>query len=120
MNFEVADLVHKQIILDLTIRTLERDRNHLGDIKMLRAFELWVETKLNELHLELKATKTELGRNGAKIQSHKLDSDFTEYTIIERGNASIKRYSNIALRNWTEEEVKRLLGLKYKTPYVRK
>lgn len=112
----VLEIAHKQIILDLTVRTLERDRKHMGDLKMLRAFEMWYEVKIRQVQVELKNTKSELGKLGAKVQSSKLDGDYTEYIIIERGKEFSHRYSNIALRNWTEEEVKRLLGLDYKKP----
>lgn len=116
MNFNIAELIHKQIILDLTIRTLERDRIQLGNFKMQRAFEMWFDTKISELHADLKHTKTELGRNGVKLQGSKaIDKDFTEYTVVEKGIVSVKKYMNIALKNWCEEEIKRLLGLEYKT-----
>lgn len=120
MNFEIVEMVHKQIILDLTIRTLERDRKNLENFKMQRPFEMWFATKINELHTELKNTKAKLSRNGAKVQTSKLDGDFTVYIIVERGVVSEKRYMNIALKNWTEEEVKRILGLEFKTPNDKK
>ena len=121
MNFEIEEKLHKQIILGLTIRTLERDRNHLNELKMQRAFSLWFESKIAQLHYELKQVKSELGKNGVKLQSEKkVDELITEYTFIEKGNAYTRRYMNVALRNWTEEEVKRLLGMEYKTTNDRK
>jgi len=39
------NLAHRQIILDLTIRTLERESKHLGELKMQRAFEMWIDEK---------------------------------------------------------------------------
>ncbi|SOC27551.1 hypothetical protein SAMN05880501_12316 [Ureibacillus xyleni] len=115
MNAAISEIIHKQIILDLTIRTLERERKHLDDLKMKNAFELWMEAKIKELQQDLRAVKYELGKLGVKVQSEKWDSTFTEYTILERGAVYQKRYSNIALRNWTDEEVKRLLGLEHRT-----
>lgn len=106
---DASELAHRQIILDLTIRTLERDRKHIDDFKMQRAFEMWFDEKNMELLSELKNTKAALGRNGAKVQGSKLDGDFAEYTIIEKGIVSEKRYSNIALRNHCDNEVRRLL-----------
>jgi len=116
MNFEVEEMIHRQIILDLTIRTLERDRNFISELKMQRAFEMWFESKIHELHNELKEVKTRMGKMGAKLQdAKKLDELMTEYTFVVKGNVYKRNYMNIALRNWTEEEVKRLLGLEYKT-----
>ena len=115
MNFNIAELIHRQIILDLTIRTLERDRNYITELKMQRAFDLWFESKVFELRNELKEVKSELGKLGAKQDAKKLDELMTEYTFVVKGNVFNRKYMNIALRNWTEEEVKRLLGLEYKT-----
>ncbi|QCR33103.1 hypothetical protein [Lysinibacillus sp. SGAir0095] len=111
MNFNNIEQIHKQIILDLTIRTLERDRKHIGNFKMQRAFEMWFDSKVNEMYNELKNIKVDLGKNGVKLQGSKLDGDFTVYSVIEKGVVSEKRYSNIALKNHCEVEVKRLLGL---------
>lgn len=38
MNNDTSQLIHKQIILDLTMRTLERDKKHVSELKMQRAF----------------------------------------------------------------------------------
>ncbi|MDN4495487.1 hypothetical protein [Ureibacillus aquaedulcis] len=78
---------------------------------MKRVFEMWFDAKIIELHTYVKNSKAELGKNGVRIQSSKKDGDFTIYTVVEKGIVSEKRYSNIALRNHCEEEIKRLLGL---------
>lgn len=114
-NHNNVELVHRQIILDLTIRTLERDRKYIKDLKMYSVFELWFDAKIKELQQNLKSTKSDLYKKGIKIQSEVKDGDFTVYLIIERGQEFERRYSNIALRNWCIEETKRLLGLEYKT-----
>lgn len=110
-----TDLAHRQIILDLTIRTLERDRMHIGEFKMQKAFETWFDLKVLELHMDLKAVKAELGRISAKIQAARPDGDFTIYTVVEQRRTFDLRYLNISLKNWTENEVRRLLGLEHKT-----
>lgn len=115
MNYEAADLIHRQIILDLTIRTLERDRKHLNHLKMKVAFELWVDKSIKDLKELLKTMKSQLSRQGIKIQSETVEEGFTVYTILDKGKAFERRYNNIALRNWCEEEIKRLLGIEYRT-----
>lgn len=111
INREVVELTHKQIIIDLTIRTLERDRKYIGDFKMQRAFDMWFDSQIMKLHNDLKNIKAKLGKNGVKLQGSKPDGDFTVYIIVEKGMVSEKRYSNIALRNHCEVEIKQLLGL---------
>lgn len=116
IDFNIAELIHRQIILDLSIRTLERDRKYIKDLKMHQAFEEWFEIKIKELNNELRATKSELSKRGVKIQSEtKVDDLVTEIAIIDRGNLHTRRYMNIALRNWCIDETKRLLGLSYRT-----
>ena len=107
----VNDLAHRQIILDLTIRTLERDSKHLTELKMQRAFEVWIDGKIKELHTELRNVKGELGRMGAKVHPGKPDDGFTIYTITEQRRDFNVKYNNIALKNHCENEVKKLLGL---------
>lgn len=83
---------------------------------MQSAFEIWFDKKIKELQQELKEVKSQLLMSGIKIQSEtKVDQLITEYVIIDRGNIYTQRYMNIALRNWVEEEIKRLLGLEYRT-----
>ncbi|WP_140422951.1 hypothetical protein [Ureibacillus sinduriensis] len=82
---------------------------------MQRAFDMWFDNQIMMLHSDLKNIKAELGKNGVKLQGSKPDGDFTVYTIVEKGMVSEeKRYSNIALRNHCEVEIKRLLGLEGK------
>lgn len=115
MNINVAEIIHRQIVVDLTIRTLERERKHLNNLKMKNAFALWIDKTNKELKENLRNIKNQLNRQGVKIQSEVVEGDFTLYTIIDKGRAYERKYNNIALRNWCEEEVKRVLGLEYRT-----
>ena len=81
---------------------------------MQRAFEMWIDAKIKELHTDLKNIKGELGRLGAKVHPGKSADSFTIYTVTEQRREFDLKYNNIALKNWTEEEVKRLLGLEYR------
>ncbi|MEK4228978.1 hypothetical protein [Solibacillus sp. FSL H8-0538] len=117
---EIQSLIHRQIILNLTIRTFEHERNQLTTFKMQRAFATWFDVKIKELQQDLITTKSELGKLGVKIQSDRVDGEVTEYAVLVRGNADTRRYMNVALRNWVEEETNRLLGMPYHTPEDRK
>lgn len=114
-DFKAAELVHRQIVVNLTIRTLERDRKHLSNLKMQLAFDLWIDLKIKELQQLLRQIKSELGKKGIKIKDEQVEGEFTNYTILERGMEFPKRYHNIALKNWCSEEVKKLLGLECRT-----
>lgn len=46
---EIFDLVHRQVILDLTTRTIERDRKHLNVLKLNRVLVMRMNLKIKEL-----------------------------------------------------------------------
>lgn len=116
MNSEQGELVHKQIILDLTVRTLERDRKLLAGFKSFGAFDMWFEIKIKETKQEKLNVKRQLGAMGIRVENEVREDDFiTVYEVLYRGATKILRYSNIALRNWTNEEIKRLLNMEYIT-----
>lgn len=110
IDFNAADLIHKNIILDLTKRTLERDLNHLNDIKINRPLALWMEQQIIVVQNELREVKFQLGKNGIKVQAEiRIDKDITEYIIIFKGTEHNRRYFNVALKNKVDDEIKRLL-----------
>lgn len=117
INMEQRKLVHKQIILDLTIRTLERDRKLIDNLKSQIALEAWFEAKLSEVRKDKIKVKKQLYLQGIRVENEKREDDFaTSYEVLCKGTTEIIKYSNIALRNWTNEEIQRLLGIEYRTP----
>lgn len=112
----LIDDIQRFIILEMTLKTLERDRQHLSVLKMHRALDAWYELNINQVFNELKATRDYLYKKGCKIEKQGSDEFMTEYFILFRGMDETRNYSNIALRNWVGEEMKRLLGLEYRTP----
>lgn len=116
MSREQSNLVHKQIILDLTIRTLERDRKLLDSFKSQGAFDVWFENRIKEVKQEKLNLKRQLGAMGIRIENEIREDDFiTVYEVLYRGATEHHRYFNVALRNWTNEEIKRLLNMEHKT-----
>lgn len=114
--FELKSIVHNLIILELTLKTLEYDKARLTGLKMNDVLAEWYEEKSKEVFTNIREVKRDLSKDGCKIDSHSNDGDFTEYTILLRGEIHRFTYSNIALRNWCMEETKRLLGMPYRTP----
>lgn len=112
IDFNAADLIHKNIILDLTKRTLERDLNHLNDIKINRPLALWMEQQIVVVQNELREVKSQLGKNGIKVQAEiRIDKDITEYIILFKGTEHNRRHFNVALKNKVDDEIKRLLNV---------
>ena len=116
----LSDDIHRYIVLELFLKTLERDRDHVSHLKMRDVLEEWYNSKINDTFQEFKKLRDFLYMKGCKIEKHKSDEMMTYYFILFRGYDETRSYSNIALRNWVAEEMKRLLGLKYLTPADRK
>ncbi|WP_342573685.1 hypothetical protein MHH37_15550 [Solibacillus sp. FSL K6-1781] len=112
--------IHRYIVLELFLKTLERDRDHVSKLKMKDVFDAWYESKINETFQEFKKLRDSLYKKGCKIEKQKSDEMMTYYFILFRGYDETRSYSNIALRNWVSEEMKRVLGMKYLTPADRK
>lgn len=113
---EISEDIHKYIVLELFLKTLERDRNHLSHLKMGKIIEEWYDLKINETFQEFKKTKDFLYKKGCKIEKQKSDEFMSYYFILFRGFNETRSYGNIALRNWVAQEMKKILGMKYLTP----
>ena len=116
---DIRDDIHRYIILELFLKTLERDKNHLNQLKMSKTFEEWYDVKINETFQEFKKMKDYLYKKGCKIKKKSSDDFITEYFILFRGMNETRSYGNIALRNWVSQEMKRLLGMEYCPPRAR-
>lgn len=112
--------IHRYIVLELFLKTLERDRDYISQLKMRDVFDEWYNSKINETFQEFKRLRDSLYKKGCKIEKQKSDDFMTYYFILFRGYDETRSYSNIALRNWVSEEMKRILGMKYLTPADRK
>ena len=117
---KLSDDIHRYIVLELFLKTLERDRDYISKLKMKDVFDAWYELKINETFQEFKKLRDFLYKEGCKIEKQKSDDFMTYYFILFRGFDETRSYSNIALRNWVSEEMKRVLGMKFLTPGDRK
>lgn len=115
-----SDDIHRYIVLELFLKTLERDRECISELKMRDVVEEWYDSKINETFHEFKKLRDFLYKQGCKIEKQKSDDFMTYYFILFRGYDEIRSYGNIALRNWVSEEMKRILGMKYLTPADKK
>lgn len=118
--FELKSIVHNLIILELILKTLEYDKAQRTGLKMESVMQEWYDEKSKEVFANIRDIKKNLSKDGCKIDSSTNDGMFTEYIILLRGETHRYTYSNIALRNWCREEMKRLLGMPYRTPDDRK
>lgn len=117
---KLSDDIHRYIVLELFLKTLERDRECISELKMRDVVEEWYDSKIDETFHEFKKLRDFLYKQGCKIEKQKSDDFMTYYFILFRGYDEIRSYGNIALRNWVSEEMKRILGMKYLTPADKK
>lgn len=117
---QISDDIHRYIVLELFLKTLERDRQHLTPLKMGKILEEWYDLKINETFQEFKKMKDYLYKKGCKIEKQKSDDFMSYYFILFRGFEETRSYGNIALRNWVSQEMKRVLGMEYRTIADRK
>ncbi|WP_336046642.1 hypothetical protein [Solibacillus ferritrahens] len=118
MNF--SDDIHRYIILEMFLKTLDRDKLHVAQLKMGKILEEWYDQKSNETFQDLKKLRDYLYKQGCKIEKQRSDEFVTEYFVLFRGVTETRTYTNIAIRNWVSQEMRRVLGMEYLTPQDRK
>lgn len=50
----LSDDIHRYIVLELFLKTLERDRDRISQLKMKDIFDAWYESTINETFQEFK------------------------------------------------------------------
>ena len=93
------------IYLPMLIRVLQKDRLtiEVSPFKLKGPYIKTVEMAVKIAQTDLKQTNIYLLRNNMKLYKKGADKDFTEYTFANGGFEDHRRYSNVRLRNRTEE-----------------
>ena len=93
------------IYLPMLIKVLEKDLLVIEtiEIKLKRPYIKIVDGALNLVRADLKRTNTHLMKNNMKLYKRGTDAEFTEYMFSHFAIEEKRRYSNIRLRNRTEE-----------------
>lgn len=97
----------KMIYLPMVVVVLEKDRELFeeGPFKLKRPYVKIVEGALKHAQIEYKKTSLYLKQHKMELIRGKTDHAFTEYVFVHNGRKDHRRYSNIRLRNRTEELV---------------
>lgn len=93
------------IYLPMLIQILEKDLLiiEVTSIKLKRPYTKMIDQAIQNVQAELKKTIIYLRRNNMKLVKKGTDKEFTEYAFYNGGFEDHRRYSNIRLRNRTEE-----------------
>ena len=93
------------IYLPMLIKVLEKDLLTIetSQIKLKRPYTKMIDQAIKNVRAELKKSNIYLKLNKMKLIKKGMDKEFTEYTFINVAHEDHWRYSNIRLRNRTEE-----------------
>ncbi|WP_107936475.1 hypothetical protein LG296_20630 (plasmid) [Ureibacillus chungkukjangi] len=109
---QIRELAHRLIVHDLAIRTLERDLQFTDVMKINRPLNQWIEISINKLREDYRSNKKALLKEGGQIQDTILKEEGSwTYTMVYRGTTHNYRYMTIALHNWVDAEIQKLLNI---------
>ena len=93
------------IYLPMLLVVLERDRTEIevGEFKFKNPYLKLTEQAEKCVQEDLKKTNAYFRKHKMKLIKVGSDGDFTEYQFVYGGHTENRRYSNIRLRNKTEE-----------------
>jgi len=89
----------------MLIKILEKDLTtiEVSPFKLKRPYTNMIDQAIKNVRAELKKSNIYLKHNNMQLIKKGMDKDFTEYIFYSRGYEDLRRYSNIRLRNRTEE-----------------
>ena len=93
------------IYLPMLIKILEKDllTIEVSQIKLKLPYTKMIDQAIKNVKIEMKKSNIYLKRNNMQLVKKGTDKEFTEYTFINAAHEDHRRYSNIRLRNRTEE-----------------
>ena len=104
INLSDRQELHKLIVLELAIRSLQHDYVQLETFKMQKLYATWTELLLKHLYPIYIAQKRQLAQKQIRIARwRKLDIHFSEILIATAGEDMVLRYANQALKTEVEE-----------------
>lgn len=93
------------IYLPMLIKILGKDLAtiEVSPFKLKRSYTNMIDQAIKNTQAELKKSNIYLKRNNMQLFKKGMDANFTEYIFYSGGYEDLRRYSNIRLRNRTEE-----------------
>lgn len=96
--------LHKLIVLELAVRSLQHDYVQLETLKMHKLYTTWTELLLKHLYPIYTAQKRQLAQKQIRIvRWRKVDLYFSEILIATAGEDIVLRYANQAIKAEVEE-----------------
>ncbi|MEG0259318.1 MAG: hypothetical protein RR651_05540, partial [Lysinibacillus sp.] len=83
LKFEHREIINRYINCELAIRTVERDLNHLDDLKLKYAIHASLNSALETLRHDMKHIKSELKNHNIKyVKDEIVNEYFIEYMFL--------------------------------------
>ncbi|RUL48805.1 aconitate hydratase [Lysinibacillus antri] len=96
--------LHKLVVLELAVRSLQHDYVQLETLKMQKLYTTWTELLLKHLYPIYTAQKRQLAQKQIRIvRWRKIDMYFSDVLIATSGEDIALRYANQALKTEVEE-----------------
>lgn len=98
------EILHKYLILDFAIKSLQMDYNSFEQLKMKSVFLPFLDSLLKVLRKDYFNYKNKLKSHQIRVVCwHKIDEYFSDIRVATAGNDEIFRYSNHALKTEVEQ-----------------
>ncbi|MGE7926359.1 aconitate hydratase [Lysinibacillus xylanilyticus] len=99
IKFEQQKLLHKFVILDLAIQSLQRDFTVIENLKMCNVYMAMIEKLLKAITCEHHNIKRDLAKDKIKIVKwEKVSEYFSDLTVTTPGEDQVLRYANQAIK----------------------
>lgn len=102
--------LHQFIVLELAIKTLQKDFDQLEQLKLKTIYMTWTERILNTLYPIYQSQKRTLNEKQIRlIRWRKKDKFFSEVLIATGGEDIVLDYANQAIKAEVEEFLQRVI-----------
>jgi len=104
INLSDRQALHKLVVLELAVRSLQHDYVQLETLKMHKLYTTWTELLLKHLYPAYTTQKRQLAQKQIRIvRWRKVDMYFSEVLIATAGEDIVLRYANQAIKTEVEE-----------------
>lgn len=106
-DIRAEDLIYfeNQLYLPMLIKVLEKDIDQINNqpLKLKRPYIKIVESAIEMIHKDLKASEMYLLRNSMKVFKKESSSDSTTYVFQSRGVEDHRKFLNLEIKDKCEE-----------------
>lgn len=104
ISFEQRAQMHKFVILDLALQSLQRDYSVIENLKLSNVYLPIIEKLIKSIQSEYYNQKRLLANQKIKIVKwEKIDEYFSDLTITTAGDDQVFRYANMAVKMQVEK-----------------